>query len=67
MMRADAFVSGVTVAMCAAGVAQVASLSGEMAMLSPKKESEYSFTPEREYHIVSQRRRGFYKKRRSDF
>lgn len=67
MMRADAFVSGVTVAMCAAGVAQVASLSGEMAMLSPKKESEYSFVPEREYHIVSQRRRGFYKKRRSDF
>ena len=67
MMRADAFVSGVTVAMCAAGVAQVASLSGEMAMLSPKKESEYAFVPEREYHIVSQRRRGFYKKRRSDF
>lgn len=67
MMRADAFVSGTVVAMCAAGTAQVAAATGEVAMLSPKRECEYSFSPEREYHVVAGRRRGFSRRIRSDF
>lgn len=67
MARADAFVSGVPVAMCAAGRAQVAAVTGEVAMLSPKKESEYTVVFEREYHIVAGRRRGLCRRRRSDF
>ena len=67
MMRADAFVSGTVVAMCAAGTAQVAAVTGEVAMLSPKRECEYSFSPEREYHVVAGRRRGFSRRIRSDF
>ncbi len=67
MMRASAFVSGVPIVMCAAGIALAAERTGEMAMTSPKKESDYVLTPEREYHIVSGRRRGFYKKSRNDF
>ena len=67
MMRADAFVSGVRLAMCAAGCAQVASVTGDVEMLSPKKECDHSFAPEREYHVVSGRRRGFARKILSDY
>ena len=67
MLRADAFVSGVPIAMCAAGMAQVASVTGEIALLSPKKECGYTVAPAREYHVVSGRRRGFARRMPADF
>ncbi len=67
MMRACAFVSGVPVAMCAAGTALFSERTGEMALVSPKKECDYLFSPAREYHLVSARRRGFFRKERGDF
>ena len=67
MARADAFVSGVPVVMCAAGRAQAAAVTGEVSMLSPKKECDFDLTTEREYHIFSQRRRGLCRRRRADF
>ncbi len=67
MMRSGAFVSGVAVCMCSAGAAQVAGVTGEVLMMSPKKECDFELSLEREYHLVGSRRRGFTKKRRMDY
>lgn len=67
MMRADAFVSGVAVAACAKGSSYVAGVSGEMLMTSPRKESDFSLSVERQYHIVSRRRRGFTERSPANF
>ena len=67
MMRADAIVSGVRLDMCVACCGQVASFTGVVELLSPKKECDHSFAPEREYHVVSGRRRGFARKILSDY
>lgn len=67
MLRADAFVAGVPAVMCGAGIAQVASATGEIALVSPKKECAFTLSTAREYHIVSCRRRGFCRRTCADF
>ena len=67
LIRANAYLYGVPVCLCAYGYAQAADIAGKLAFASPKSPCIYEMQREQEYHIVETRRRGFYLHKKSGF
>lgn len=61
--RAKAYEFGVPIAVCANKTAMLADINGEMVFASPKKITHATVNVERDYHLITLRRRG--RKRRS--
>ena len=66
LMRAQAFLYGIPVCVCAFGYAQ-ADIGGKLGFSSPRSPCLYDLKREQEYHLVETRRRGFYKKKKGTF
>ncbi|MCX4384684.1 MAG: hypothetical protein OSJ39_02660 [Clostridia bacterium] len=67
LIRADAYLYGVPVCLCAYGYAEAADIAGKLAYASPASPCVYEMKREQEYHIVETRRRGFYLHKKSGF
>ncbi|MBQ8885500.1 MAG: hypothetical protein IJY62_03940 [Clostridia bacterium] len=67
LLRAAAFSYGLPICLCANGYGMVADITGELAFSSPHSPVEFSFEKKKEYHLVENRRRGFFKPERTDF
>ena len=67
MARACAFCSGVPVCMCAEGIAQVVFPDGDIRLRSARRESDFEFTPSREYRLTTVRSRGLARRKREDY
>lgn len=61
MMRSAAFSNGVAVAMCATGYCQIADIRGEISLASANRLVTAELSPEKDYHLIACRRRGFYR------
>lgn len=67
MLRACAFLSGVGIGMCAAGISQFASSEGDVLLRCPKRECDFVYEPKREYRLTTVRSRGLSVKKREDY
>ena len=67
MLRACSFTAGVPACMCAAGIAQAAEPSGDIALRAARRECSYSLEYAREYSLVTLRARGRHRKQRGDY
>lgn len=67
LMRAQAFLFGIPLCVCAYGYAQYADIGGKVRFASPKSPYVIEFEQEREYHLVETRQRGFCRKAKSGF
>ena len=61
ILRADAFTNGVTMGLCAKNYVTVADIKGEIIMASSKDIVGNELTIEKDYHLISSRRRGIYR------
>ncbi len=61
MLRANAFANGVTMTLCADKYVDVADIRGNIALASSKDIVEMDIKPEKDYHLISSRRRGIYR------
>ena len=67
LIRAAAFSYGAPVCLCASGYAIVADTDGSALFSSPKSPVEFHLEQKKEYHLIQTRKRGFYKRERTDF
>ncbi len=67
LMRAQAFMFGIPVCLCAFGYAEAADIGGRLSFSSPKSPCFYEFKREQEYHLIETRQRGFYKRKKGTF
>jgi predicted amidohydrolase len=67
VMRATAFCNGVTVAMCSTGACQIADIKGEIALESRAKIVRADVNLQKDYHLISCRRRGIYREIHTGF
>ncbi len=67
MVRAGAFVAGTEVCLCAAGLAMIASRSGDMLFAATKKESDYELSLSRSYRLCTVRTRAVALCRKADY
>lgn len=67
IMRANAFLYGIPVCVCAYGYAQAADIGGKLRFGSPQNPCCYDVEREQEYHIVETRQRGFFCKKKNGF
>ncbi len=67
LMKAEAFLYGIPVCVCAFGYAQAADIAGKLSFASPKSPCIYDLKREQEYHLVEMRQRGFYRRKRGTF
>lgn len=67
LMRAEAFLYGIPVCLCAFGYAEAADIGGKLLFSSPKSPCFLDLKREQEYHIVETRQRGFYRRKRGTF
>lgn len=67
LMRAESFLFGIPVCVCAYGYAQCADIGGKVRFASPASPCVYDLEQEREYHLVETRQRGFYVRERSGY
>jgi predicted amidohydrolase len=61
MLRAGAFANGVAMALCSKNYACVADISGKIAFSSNKDIAKKNIKIEKDYHLISSRRRGLYR------
>ena len=61
ILRADAFTNGVMMGLCAKNYVTVADIKGEIIMASSKDIVENDLSIEKDYHLISSRRRGIYR------
>lgn len=61
MLRAGAFCNGVPIAMCTEKFACVSDIKGEMIFMKTAERSETEIIPQKDYHLISSRRRGLYR------
>lgn len=67
LMRAEAFLYGIPVCMCAFGFAQAADIAGKLTFSSPMSPCIFDMKREQEFHLVEVRQRGFYRRKKSGF
>ncbi len=67
LMRAQAFMYGIPVCLCAFGYAETADIGGKLCFATPQSPCFYELRREQEYHLIETRRRGFYKKKKGTF
>ena len=67
LIRANAYLYGVPVCLCAYGYAEAADVGGKLAFASPDVPCVYDMKREQEYHIVETRRRGFFLHKKNGF
>ena len=67
LMRAEAFLYGIPICVCAYGYAQAADIGGKVLFATPANPWYYDLEREQEYHLVETRQRGFYRKKKSGF
>lgn len=67
LMRAEAFLYGIPVCVCAFGYAQAADIGGKLSFSSPMSPCFFDLQREQEYHLVETRQRGFYRRKKSGF
>lgn len=67
LMRAQSFLYGVPMCVCAYGFAQASDIGGKLRFASPHSPSVYDFEREQEYHLVETRQRGFYRVKKGGF
>lgn len=65
LMRAEAFLYGIPLCVCAYGYAQAADIGGRVRFASPESPCFFDLQQEREYHLVETRQRGFYVQKKS--
>ncbi len=61
MLRASAFSNGVPMALCAKNYCAVADIRGNIALASTANISKINIKIEKDYHLISSRRRGLYR------
>lgn len=61
MLRAGAFANGVPMALCAKGYATVSNVKGEVLLASSADIIKAKIDIEKDYHLISSRRRGLYR------
>ena len=61
MVRSSAFANGVTVLLCAKNVVTCVDIRGNVIYKSDKYINQITVRPEKDYHLISSRRRGIYK------
>ena len=67
LMRAEAFLYGIPVCVCAYGYAMVSDIAGKLRFASPKSPCCFDLEREQEYHLVETRLRGFARRRKTGF
>ncbi len=67
IIRANAYLYGGPVCLCAYGYAEAADIAGKLAFASPDNPCVYEMKREQEYHIVETRRRGFFLHKKKGF
>ena len=67
LMRAQAFLYGIPVCICAFGYAEASDIGGKLSFSSPQSPCFYDLSREQEYHLIETRRRGFSKKKKGTF
>ncbi len=67
LMRAQAFMYGIPVCLCAFGYAEAADIGGKLSFSSPQSPCIFDLKREQEYHLIETRQRGFYKKKKGTF
>lgn len=67
LMRAQAFLYGIPVCICAFGYAETADIGGKLSFASPESPCFYDLTREQEFHLIETRQKGFSKRRRRSF
>lgn len=61
MLKASAFANGVTMLLCAENVVKSADVRGNITFSSTKDINEITLKIEKDYHLISSRRRGIYR------
>ena len=61
MLRAGAFANGVPMALCAKNYAVVADVKGNVSIASSADVVKTKIKTEKDYHLISSRRRGLYR------
>ena len=61
MIRSGAFSNGVTMLLCTNGYVELANIKGEITYASSQNINEFNVKTEKDYHLISSRRRGIYK------
>lgn len=67
MLRASAFANGVTMCMCAENLISVADVKGNVKLFTRKDVARLETEIEKDYHLISSRRRGMYKEFNSGY
>ncbi len=67
MLRAGAFANGVTMCMCAENLISVADIKGNVKLFTRKDIARLETKIEKDYHLISSRRRGMYKEFNSGY
>lgn len=67
IMRAEAFLYGIPVCVCAFGYAEAADIGGKLIFSSPQSPCFLDLKREQEYHLIETRQRGFYRKKKGTF
>jgi predicted amidohydrolase len=67
MLRAGAFANGVAMALCAKNHVSVADIRGNVAFSGSADVMKVKIKIEKDYHLISSRRRGMYREFRSDY
>ena len=61
MLRAGAFANGVPMVLCAKNYCTVADVKGNVLMASNADVADVNIKTEKDYHLISSRRRGLYR------
>ncbi len=67
MLRASAFANGVVMAMCAENYALVSDIKGEVSVAGSNQTVKAKIKIEKDYHLISSRRRGLYREFNSGY
>ncbi len=67
MLRSGAFANGVSMCMCAENLVSVADIKGNIKLCSRKEIVSLDLKIEKDYHLISSRRRGMYKEFNSGY
>ncbi len=67
LMRAEAFLYGIPLCICAYGYAEGADIGGKVLFATPESPFCYDLKREQEFHLVETRQRGFYRKKKTGF
>ena len=67
LIRANAYMYGVPICLCAYGYAAAADIAGKLAFASAQNPCVYDLQREQEFHVIETRRRGFYLHKKSGF